>query len=367
MTSRNSNSPAVTKRTTKLHGPSRTEPPSAAPPPSGHTSRNYLAMRLALNATRIGPILILVLLCVALSIASPVFPTLGNLANIGTQSSVVAVLALGQFIVILTSGIDLSVGSVLSLTSVVGAIVASTFYLGNWGILAMLLVGAFIGFVNGIVLVKWKIPTPFIVTLGMLNAAGGLALILSNGNSIVGAPPFSNFIGTSTVFGLPVAVLFAAALSALVYVFTSRVQFGRWLYAIGGSMEGAKRVGIPVNATLVGAYIISGVFAGCAAIIASGRADAGYPTAGLTLELDAIAAVIIGGASFLGGRGNVLDVIVGALILGVIKNGLDLLNVPAAWQEVAIGTVLVLAIALDVLRGQLEKQARTARGKGEPQ
>lgn len=338
-------------------------PDIGAKPPSRSQNKDTLMTRLALNATRIGPVLILILLCVGLAIASPVFSSLNNLANIGTQSSVVAVLALGEFLVILTSGIDLSVGSVLSLTSVVGALVASTYHLGNLGVLAMLLAGAFIGFINGFVLIKWRIPTPFIVTLGMLNAAAGLALILSSGNSIVGAPQIANYIGTAKLVGLPVAVLFAAALAILVYILTTRVQFGRWLYAIGGSEEAAKRVGIPVNFTLIGAYVFSGIFAGLAAIIATGRADAGYPTAGLSLELQAIAAVIIGGVSFLGGRGNVVDVIVGALILGVITNGLDLLDVPAAWQLVTIGVVLVLAIGLDVLRGDLEKRVRTARAK----
>ena len=312
---------------------------------------------------RTGPVLILILLCIALFVATPDFLTFNNIANVSSQASVVAILAIGQFMVILTQGIDLSVGSALSLASVVGAELVLYAHLGNLALIAMILVGALIGFINGVVLVKWRIPHPFIVTLGMLNVAGGAALLLSNGSTILASPSIATFIGGSDVFGVPVAALFAALLVVIAYIFTTRVQAGRWLYALGGNPEGAKRSGIPVSKILIMTYVLSGIFAACSAIVVVGRTQSGYPTAGLGLELDSIAAVIIGGTSFFGGRGSLGNVIVGALILGVIRNGLNLLNVSSFWQQVAIGFILVVAVGIDVLRSDIEKRIRTAEAK----
>ena len=321
------------------------------------------ALRIALRAVRLGPILILLIIAVAMWIATPQFLTLSNFGNIGLSSSVVAILALGQFMVILTQGIDLSVGSILSLTSVIGAMLFVTTGMGPISLIAMLLVGVGVGFINGFVFVKFKIPHPFIVTLGMLNVAAGAALLLSNGSAILGAPDFAVWIGSGRIAGVPVAVLFTAVLAVAAWYFTNRIKAGQWLYAMGGNPEGARRAGIPVNKMLIATYMISGFFAACAAIVVLGRTDSGYPTAGLGLELDAIAAVIIGGASFFGGRGNVGNVIVGALILGVLRNGLNLLNVSSFWQQVAIGVILVLAVGIDVLRTRIEGRIRTAEAK----
>jgi ribose transport system permease protein len=312
---------------------------------------------------RLGPILILFLLCLGMFIATPDFLTLSNMGNIGVQTSVVAILALGQFMVILTQGIDLSVGSILSLTSVVGAMLFVNLGIGWFALVAMLAVGAGIGFVNGFVFVRFKIPHPFIVTLGMLNVAAGVALLLSGGSAILGAPEAATFIGSGNIGGVPVAVLFTAVLALLAWFFTSRVKAGQWLYAMGGNPEGARRAGIPVKTMLIVTYMLSGFFAACAAIVILGRTDSGYPTAGLGLELDSIAAVIIGGTSFFGGRGTIGNVIVGALILGVLRNGLNLLGVSSFWQQVAIGVILVLAVGIDVLRTGIEKKIRTAEAK----
>ncbi len=325
-------------------------------------SRNP-ALVLGLRAVRTGPVLILLLIILALFIATPDFLTIGNLANVGTQTTVVAVLALGQFMVILTRGIDLSVGSILSLTSVVGAQLFVSAHLGNLALVAMIIAGMLIGLVNGMVLVRWRIPHPFIVTLGMLNVAGGAALLLSGGSAVLGAPSIALAIGSGDILGLPIAVVFAVVLIAIAWLFTSRVQAGRWLYALGGNPEGATRSGIPVNKVLVMTYVLSGLFAACAAIIVLGRTESGYPIAGLGLELDAIAAVIIGGTSFFGGRGTIGNVVVGALILGVLRNGLNLLNVSSFWQQVAIGLILVVAVGIDVLRTDIERKIRTAEAK----
>lgn len=334
----------------------------AAQPVQKRTARSR-RLTFGLRVVQTGPFLILILLCAAIGIATPVFLTPSNIADVGTQSSVVAVLSLGQFMVILTRGIDLSVGSVLSLTSVVGAMLFVNAHLGNWSILAMVLVGAAIGWLNGVVFVKWKIPHPFIVTLGMFNVAAGVALLISSGSAILGAPPLATFLGNEAPLGVPNAVLFTAVLAALAWVFTQRVQVGRWLYAYGGSPEGARRASIPVNKVLIMAYALSGFFAACGAIIILGRTGSGYPTAGLTLELQSIAAVIIGGTSFFGGRGNVGNVIVGALILGVIQNGLNLLSVSSFYQQVTIGVIVVLAVGVDVFRGSLERSIRSLEAR----
>lgn len=318
---------------------------------------------LGLRAVRIGPALILLLIILAFFIATPNFLTISNLANVGTQTTVVAVLALGQFMVIVTRGIDLSVGSILSLTSVVGAQLFVSAHLGNFALIATVVVGMLIGLINGTVLVKWRIPHPFIVTLGMLNVAGGAALLLSGGSAVLGAPSIAIAIGNRDFLGIPIAVIFALALTVIAWLFTSRVQAGRWLYALGGNPEGATRSGIPVNKVLIMTYILSGLFAACAAIIVMGRTESGYPIAGLGLELDSIAAVIIGGTSFFGGRGTIGNVVVGALILGVLRNGLNLLNVSSFWQQVAIGLILVVAVGIDVLRTDIEKKIRTVEGK----
>ena len=321
------------------------------------------ALVLGLRLVRTGPVLILLIIILAFFIATPDFLTISNLANVGTQTTVVAVLALGQFMVILTRGIDLSVGSILSLTSVIGAQLFVSAHLGNFALIAMVIAGMFIGLINGTVLVKWRIPHPFIVTLGMLNVAGGVALLLSGGSAVLGAPSIAVAIGNKAIFGIPIAVIFALALTVIAWFFTSRVQAGRWLYALGGNPEGATRSGIPVNKVLIMTYVLSGLFAACAAIIVMGRTDSGYPIAGLGLELDSIAAVIIGGTSFFGGRGTIGNVVVGALILGVLRNGLNLLNVSSFWQQVAIGLILVVAVGIDVLRTDIEKRIRTFEGK----
>jgi ribose transport system permease protein len=318
---------------------------------------------LGLRAVRTGPVLILVLLCIVLFTATPDFLTAGNIANIGIQTSVVAILALGQFMVILTQGIDLSVGSVLSLASVVGAMLYVHGQVGEFAIVGMLLVGMLVGFINGFVLTRWRIPHPFIVTLGTLNVAAGIALLLSNGSAVLGSPAIATFLGTARILGIPVPVIFTIVLATLAWLFTNRIQAGRWLYALGGNPEGAKRAGIPVKNLLTMAYVLSGLLAACAAIVLVGRTSSGYPIAGLGLELDAIAAVIIGGTSFFGGRGTVGNVIVGALILGVLRNGLNLLNVSSFWQQVAIGVILVVAVGIDVLRSDIEKKIRTAEAK----
>ena len=314
---------------------------------------------------RLGPALILVLLVVVMANLSPVFFTTQNLGNVLVQSAAIAILAIGQLLVILTRGIDLSVGSNLALSAVVGATVYAETGSGAATVLAMLLTGAFIGVLNGVGYVYGRIPHPFIVTLATLSIARGLALGISGGQPISGMPEIVTTIGGGTATWLaswlPNAAFLVAGVAIVVVLLLTRVVWGRWIYAVGGSPEGARRVGIPRNAVIVSVYVLSGLLAGIAAIIVSGRLNAGSPTFGQLAELDAIAAVVIGGASFLGGRGHVGHAIVGALMIGVIRNGMTLLNVEAYLQLIAIGVVIFLAVESDVIRGRLEGKFRVLK------
>jgi len=203
-----------------------------------------------------------------------------------------------------------------------------------------------------------RLPHPFIITLASLSIARGLALRLSEGQPKRGMPDAIRSIGNGSIGWLPYSAFLVAAIAVLVAVVLSRLVWGRWIYATGGNPEAARRTGIPVRPVLVSVYVMCGLLAGVAAIITSGRLNAGSPTAGSLAELDSIAAVIIGGASFLGGRGNVANALVGAVMIGVIRNGMNLMNVDAFLQPIVIGVVIVLAVEADVLRAWLEERFR---------
>lgn len=323
----------------------------------GHRD-GHRGLRLGMGVLRIGPLLILLALTVALSFLSPFFFTTRNLGNVMAATAAIAVLSLGQLLVILTRGIDLSVGSTLALASVVGALVYGSVSSGPVVLVAMLATGLLVGTVNGVVYVKGRLPHPFIITLAMLSIARGLALWLSGGQPIRGMPPVVDSIGGGSIDWFPVSAILILGIAFLVYVLTTRIVWGRWIYAVGGNPEAARRTGIPVNKVLISVYVLSGLMAGVAGIITAGRLDAGSPTFGELAELDSIAAVVIGGASFLGGRGNVMNALVGALMIGVIRNGMNLLAVDAFFQLIVIGVVIVLAVEADVLRGYLEDRFR---------
>jgi ribose transport system permease protein len=328
--------------------------------------RSDLWLTVVRGALELGPALVLGLLWLTLSLLSPVFFTQENLTNLGVQASIVAVLAIGQLVVIVTRGIDLSVGSVLALATVIGALAYNTQLLGSGlpVVAAMIATGAVVGLVNGVIFVKGRIPHAFIVTLAMLYAARGLALVLSDGASKPGMPPLVQTAGGGFVGDIPVPVLIVVGLGLLATVFLTRTRWGRWIFATGGNPEAASRAGIPVGRVLISAYVLSGVAAGVAGVMTAGRTNSGFPTAGDLAELDAIAAAIIGGASLFGGRGNVVNAIVGALILSTIRNGLNLLDVNPFWQLVVIGGVILIAVQLDVLRTQLEERLRARAAAG---
>lgn len=316
-------------------------------------------LRLVLRAIKVGPALILFLLCLVLTLVTPFFLTGDNLTNLLVQGAPLAALAVGQLFVILVGGIDLSVGSLIALTTVTGSLAFHHIGGGVVTILAMLLTGLAIGFVNAFLYVKGRMPHSFIPTLGMLNAASGLALLLSDGQPKPGMPGIVTTIGGSNVAGIPVAIIVVGGLALFAGLLARKLRWGRWIYAVGADREAARRLGIPVDRVVMSVFLISGFCAGIAGIITAGRTDAGYPTAGNLQELASISAVIIGGASFWGGRGTVSGAVCGAFIFTVINNGLNLLNVSIYWQLIAIGVIVVIAVELDVVRRRLEERFRT--------
>lgn len=330
----------------------RSDPSVTGAPP------RLVVVRALLMALRVGPALVLLLLIGVMSLLSPVFATTQNAGNVLAQSAVIAVLAIGQLLVILTRGIDLSVGSTLALSAVVGAMVFGAGGHGFAAVLAMLAAGVAVGAVNGVVFVFGRLPHPFIITLATLSVARGIALGLSGGQPIQGVPGFVQTIGGGSVGWLPYSAFLVAGVAVVVSLLLSRVVWGRWIYAVGGNPEGARRTGIPARGVIVSVYVVSGLLAAVGAVITAGRLNAGSPTFGDLAELDAIAAVVIGGASFLGGRGHVGHALIGALTIGIIRNGMNLLNIEAYIQLIVIGTVIVLAVESDVVRGRLEERFR---------
>jgi ribose transport system permease protein len=306
-----------------------------------------------------GIIAVIIVMFLVLTWTQPqVFPKIENLTNIVKQNASLALLALGMFVVIVTAGIDLSVGSIMALAMVVLAIANRDGV--PWPLVLLIgpAIGIVCGAVNGLGLTVLKLPHPFIMTLGTLYVVRGITYLITAGAPVSGLAPEVRYLGQANydfgIFtppaGLP-ASLFLVVISAIVlWFFMTRTSLGRHIYAIGGNPQAARVSGIDVDRVLVYVYIICGFFAGLAGLLLAGRTNSGFPNAGIGIELDAIAAVIIGGASFFGGRGTVLGVLSGVIIIGLLRNGLNINNVSAFWQMILIGVVIILAVYLDVLR-----------------
>ena len=333
---------------------------SKAPGGSGFLDR-YGLLQAGLWSLRAGPALILVLLILVVGLTTPVFLTTRNLGNVCSQTSVIAVLALGQLLVIVTRGIDLSVGATIALSGVVGALVYEDTGSSVLVIAAILGTGLAVGAVNGLVFVYGRVPHPFIVTLATLSIVRGIALWASDGTLISGMPPIVQTIGGGSIDWIPYSIFVVIGLALACFVLTTRMVWGRWLYAVGGNEEAARRASIPTRRVLVTVYVLSGLAAGFGGLITAGLIDGGSPTAGDLAELDSIAAVIIGGAAFAGGRGSVANALVGAFTIGVIRNALNLHNVDAFYQLMAIGVVVLLAVEADVLRRAIESRVQVAQ------
>jgi ribose transport system permease protein len=298
-----------------------------------------------------GPLIGLIILCVALFIASPFFLTANNLLNILDQVTILGILALGMTFVIITGGIDLSVGAVLALSMMV---LGWTSHDGGWplwlSIISAILVGGLCGLANGLGITIAKLP-PFIATLAMLSIARGLANIITDGQQIVGYPEWFTALSTQRNFGfLTITALVLIVLLVAGWAYLRYRPGGRAVYAVGGSPEVARLAGIQVKRVTAGAYVLTGLLAGLAGVVLATRLNSSQPSAAVGLELDVIAAVVIGGASLAGGLGRVPGTILGVLIIGVLRNGLNLMSVSPFVQQIVIGVVIALAVMGDVLR-----------------
>ena len=298
-----------------------------------------------------GILLVFVLLCVVLTFANPFFLTEQNISNVLRQTSINGILAIGMTYVILTGGIDLSVGSVLAFSSMVAAsLVSGEQPQGVFvAIMAGLGTGAALGMVNGLLVSRFGVP-PFVATLGMLSVARGLTFIYTDGTPIPNLSPAFRTIGQGFVGPVPVPVFNFAGVALLFWWVLKYTTFGRYIYAVGGNERSARTSGVNTRGVLFGAYIIAGSLAGLAGLILTARTTSALPQAGVSYELDAIAAVVIGGTSLSGGTGSVLGTVIGALIIGVINNGLDLLGVSSYYQQVIKGVIIITAVLLDVSR-----------------
>ena len=305
-----------------------------------------------------GTVVGLLVLCIGLWIATPYFATASNIANVVEQSAVVGIVAIGMTFVILTGGIDLSVGSLVALAGVAMGTALQHHWPLALAIGSGLLAGVVAGAANGVMTTVGKLP-PFIATLGMMSVARGAALILADGRPISGFPASLRALATRDVLGVPGPVIFMLVLYAAAHMILTRTVFGRYVYAIGGNEEATALSGIDVRLHKTLVYAISGLSAGVCAVLLVARLNSAQPIAGIGYELDAIAAVVIGGTSLLGGSGSVVGTLIGALIMSVLRNGLNLLGVSSYVQQVAIGVVIVVAVLVDMaLHRRVQRTAR---------
>lgn len=321
---------------------------TAVPSPRSVRARTLVTRAEGL-AGQNGALVALILLWAVMSILSPVFFTTQNMLNVGIQAAVVAILAFGQTFVIVSAGIDLSVGSVAALSAVVTGYGASMMGLPPLvAILFGMVTGVIAGLVSGVLVAYGRLPA-FIATMAMLSVARGLALVVSNGVPL-SQPSAVEWFGKTIGGWLPMPVVIMVVLGFLASFVLNRTYTGRAMYAIGGNEEAARLSGINVRRQKLVIYALSGAFAAVAGLVLAGRLVSGQPQAAAGYELDSIAAVVIGGASLSGGSGRAFGTFVGALVLAVIRNGLNLLNVSSFWQQVVIGVVIALAVLTDTLR-----------------
>lgn len=295
------------------------------------------------------PLVGLLLFSLAVGIINPRFFDINNMLNIFRQTSVNAIIAAGMTLVILTAGIDLSVGSILAVTGVMGALFIQAGIPDVFAILMMLILGGLFGFFNGWAVSALRLQA-FIVTLVSMTALRGLTLVISDGRpiSIHSHAQLFGFIGSGSLLGIPVPVILMLFIFAVMYYVLTNTRFGRYIYAIGGNEEATRLSGINTQTYKTFAYVLSGVFSALAAIIITARLSSAQPTAGNTYELDAIAAVVLGGTSLAGGIGTIGGTLVGALIIGVLSNALNLLEVTSYYQTIVKGAVIFVAVVIDI-------------------
>lgn len=306
--------------------------------------------------SKYGIVVIFVALCIIMSIVSPAFRTVRNVTNVIRQVSIIGIVSMGVTFAIITGGIDLSSGSMIALISVVVASLSQNKVNPNQplsivvpiviGIAVALLIGFLLGAVNGSLHAYGKIP-PFIATLGMMTAARGAAALFTGGRPVGDLKDTFTYIGTGRFLGLPIPIWIYIVMGIIAHILLSRTKFGRHVFAIGGNEQAARICGINVERTLVKVYAFAGLLTAVSAVLLTARTSAGNPTYGLSYELDAIASTVIGGTSLSGGVGSIPFCVVGALIIGVLNNSMDLLSVNAYWQQIVKGVIIVVAVLID--------------------
>jgi ribose/xylose/arabinose/galactoside ABC-type transport system permease subunit len=301
-----------------------------------------------LKARRYGTVIGLVLLCAILWALTPHFLTFSNLLNVAQQTSINAIVAAGMTFVIISGGIDLSVGSIVAISGVVLGTMLQTGVPIPIAIVGSILVGIACGLINGLLISIGRLP-PFISTLGMMSIARGAALLFTEGRPVSGFAESFRWIATGSVGFVPAPVIAMIAVYAAAHVVLTRTTFGRYVYAIGGNEEAARLSGVSIAFHKTAIYCVSGLMSAVAAIVLTARLNSAQPIAGMMYELDAIAATVIGGTSLMGGEGSLGGTLVGALIMGVLRNGLNLLGVSSFLQQIVIGGVIVGAVLVDTI------------------
>lgn len=297
---------------------------------------------------KLGPLLGLFLIVIVITILNPSFMTTDNVLNILRQVSISALIAFGMTFVILTGGIDLSVGSTLALTGAVAATMLASGIDPVLTMLAALLLGAVLGAINGVIIAKGKV-APFIATLATMTIYRGLTLVYTDGRPVsdLGNEITFQMLGKGYFFGIPVPVCTMILAFIVLYVIMHKTTFGRRVYAVGGNEAASKLSGINVDRVKIAVYSLTGMLAALSALILTSRLNSAQPTAGTSYELDAIAAVVLGGTSLTGGKGWIFGTLVGALIIGVLNNGLNLIGVSSFFQQVVKGIVILIAVLID--------------------
>jgi len=298
----------------------------------------------------LGLMVIIILFAIILTILSPVFLTSVNITNLFIQSTVLAVLSLGSTFVIMTRGIDLSVGSVMAVSSTIGlGLIVQNNIPVVFGIILMLLIGAAFGAFNGLFITKFDIQ-PLIVTLATMGIGRGIVLIYTNGANITPVPDSFVMLANERILGIPLILVFVVLLSIVAGITLAYTSYGRIVCATGGNELAAKLAGIRTKLVVATTYVISGISAAIGGILLTARLESAGPTAGVGIEMTVIAAVVIGGTSLFGGQGNIIGTILGVVIISLVSNAVNLLGVPPAWDQLVKGAVILVAALLDVYR-----------------
>lgn len=310
----------------------------------------WMRERIAVAVSEFTAATALVVLFTALCFASPHFLTANNLFNIGSQTAVIAIIAVAQTIVIITKGIDLSVGSVAALSGVMGAIVVRDLGFSVWtAALVAIGVGTLAGLANGALVAFARLP-PFIATLGMMSVGRGLVFIVTGAVGVYSLPKSFQLIGNGVIGGIPFAVVVTAIVALAAGYLLSESRFGQHVYAMGSNLEAARRAGVPVRRNLIAVYALAGSLVGLGGMIAASRVSSGQPNYGIGLELDVIAAAVIGGASLFGGQGRIAGTLIGAFLIALVRNGSVLLGINIHYQQVIVGLIIWAAVYFDQYR-----------------